>query len=62
MRDEQKQTPQDVCGEVNFFKFCRRFWNAVFISLNLGHRLIVREVLYKESFNGDYIRLFLRYF
>ena len=28
------------------FKFCRRFWKAVFICLNLSHRSIVSEVLY----------------
>ena len=27
-------------------KFCRRFWKAVFICLNLSHRSIVSEVLY----------------
>ena len=30
----------------DFFKFCRRFWKAVFICLNLSHRSIVSEVLY----------------
>ena len=35
-----------------------RFWKVVFICLNLSHRLIVSEVLYQESFYGDYRRLF----
>ena len=29
-----------------FFKFCRKFWKAVFISFNLNHRLIVSEVFF----------------
>ena len=34
----------------------------MFICLNLSHRLIVSEVLYQESFYGDYRRIFWRYF
>ena len=30
--------------------------------LNLSHRLIVSEVLYQESFYGDYKRIFWHYF
>ena len=46
----------------NFFKFSWRFWKAVFICLNLSHRLIVCAVFYYEPFYDDYRRPFLRYF
>ena len=32
-----------------FFKFCRKFWKAVFISFNLSHRLIVSEVFFFKN-------------
>ena len=44
MREPMKK--QTWKSRADFFKFCRRFWKAVFICLNLSHRLIASEVLY----------------
>ena len=40
-----------------FFKFLRRFWKAVFICLNLSHRLIVSEVLKLCALGTFYVDL-----
>ena len=46
-----------------FFKFCRKFWKAVFICFNLSRRLIVSEVFFiKNRFVVITEEFFLRYF
>ena len=37
-------------NKLHFLKFCWRFWKAVFICLNLSHRLIVRKVCIKNHY------------
>ena len=53
---------QARANENKLEKVGRRFWKVVFICLNLSYRLIVSEVLYQESFYGDYRRIFWPYF
>ena len=56
------QWKQTWKSQPDFFKFCRRFWKALSICLNLSHCLIVSVLLCYESFYGDNKKSFLRCF